>query len=80
MRAFVHRCKEIIRYWVFFYWFTDLRLWFKRAILDPLFRKFLKFFNAFIYVVGCYWVIPVLKKMGQYVLNVFFYYKKIFFL
>lgn len=54
---------EILKYWVYFYWWTDLRSWAYKRIYLPLADKLKVVKDYFVYIVYGHW----LKPLGRYI-------------
>ncbi|KAI1725287.1 hypothetical protein DdX_01940 [Ditylenchus destructor] len=81
MRAVYAKIMDVMKYWICFHWWTDLRQFLKLYAIDPavsklseLFKSYISepikaFCRGFVYVVGCYWIVPLSKKFGNLCLS-----------
>uniref|UniRef100_A0A915D445 Uncharacterized protein n=1 Tax=Ditylenchus dipsaci TaxID=166011 RepID=A0A915D445_9BILA len=82
LRVISHKMAEACKYFIYFYWWTDLRRWTNHTIIQPVLKVLGKWFNIYIYepvksflrkvvyIVGCYWLVPVFKEIGRYCASV----------
>lgn len=56
---------EFVRYWILFGFWTDFTRWIDDNILKSIRTRLRRIFNAFVYVVGCYWLEPLAKQIGR---------------
>uniref|UniRef100_A0A914CY08 Uncharacterized protein n=1 Tax=Acrobeloides nanus TaxID=290746 RepID=A0A914CY08_9BILA len=66
VRKFFHRTGEILKYWVYFYWWTDLRAWAHTRIYLPLADKLKIVQDYLVYIVYGHW----LKPLGRYIFKI----------
>uniref|UniRef100_A0AC34QH66 Uncharacterized protein n=1 Tax=Panagrolaimus sp. JU765 TaxID=591449 RepID=A0AC34QH66_9BILA len=65
VRAMGNRTLEFFRYWVCFYWWSDLRGWCGQKIYTPIAKKLAIVRDGFVYVFGGYWFYPALQFGGR---------------
>lgn len=65
IKAMGNRILEFFRYWIYFYWWTDLCGWCGQKIYNPISKKLAFIRNGFVYVFGGYWFYPALQFSGR---------------
>lgn len=63
--AFGRGLKAWFRYLLLLHWCADLWRLARRTLLDPLCVQLGRLLDAFIYVFGCYWLKPLLIRIGR---------------
>jgi len=65
LRFFVHRLRTCIEYIIFFYWLRDISAWTNVNIFKPLILRMNRLLEHVVYIFGCYWLVPLIKKVSR---------------
>lgn len=63
--SFTAACGRIARYWLYFYWLSDLRALTYRSIGVPILNQLRIAGDYLVYVFGGYWFAPLARQVGR---------------
>lgn len=69
-RNFFRHVSSVFRYIFYLHWLRDIFERLKHDIFRPLGRCFGRLYEGLVYIFGCYWIKPLLKRLSQLSLRI----------